>query len=77
MFHSLVAMLRDYRLVFHSLLAYLLSGIKMGSAGNVRLCNTYELLSRHVGGRGGKQMCIKLRFSISSDLTFVLGAQKN
>ena len=43
MFHSLVAMLRDNRLVFHSLVAYLLSGIKMGSAGNVRLCNTYEV----------------------------------
>ena len=25
--------------MFHSLVAYLLSGIKMGSAGNVRSCN--------------------------------------
>ena len=57
MFHSLVAMLRDYRLVFHSLVAYLLSGIKMGSAGNVRLCNTYEAAILTCGRERGVNKC--------------------
>ena len=40
---SYKGMKHDHMLIFHSLVAYLLSGIKMGSAGNVRSCNTYEV----------------------------------
>ena len=71
--------MRDHRLIFHSLVAYLLSGIKMGSAGNVRSCNTYEAAILTCGRERGSTNVHKIEifYFIRFNICFVCPKELN